>query len=186
VYLIDSTTNSYSCVAGIISSTTITIANASVNAVSQYTIVFSSVNNLIAGSFIVIMIPNQLTPQTSTCNANVSNSGCSISSRNLTFILTSSLIGGSSISVVVTNILNQNSAATSSSFIIYTYYDSGYDSLVDNLLSGVTVTMTANQIAAATVAANSMVVGAITTYNFSISLKDPIPMGGYFKLGFPP
>lgn len=69
--------------------------------------------------------------------------------------------------------------------MIYTYYDSAYDSLVDRILSGVTVTMTPKTISTVTVTPASYVNYDITSYTFSITLLDPIPAGGYITIEFP-
>jgi hypothetical protein len=58
------------------------------------------------------------------------------------------MVAGSSLTLTVSPVLNAAEAIKTSSFAIYTYYDPGqYDSLVDDVTSGVTVTMTAQEIA---------------------------------------
>jgi hypothetical protein len=71
------------------------------------------------------------------------------------------------------------------SFTIYTYYDSGLDSIVDTLTSGLTLTIISNPITSMTITPASLITYALTTYTISCTLADPIPSGGNISITFP-
>lgn len=65
---------------------------------------------------------------------------------------------------------------------MYTYWDAGYDSLVDRITAGVTATMTPRTITTGTVTASSPTTFAIGTYRIDLTLMDYIPAGGYITV----
>lgn len=142
-YPIDSNTLSYSPLAGTLSNPSLNLSSYVINDPAQYDIAFTTSNPLIAGSFIAVTFPSTITlTGNTTCSANLSSiSTCTISSSsyaNLT--LTGSIPGGTSIKLTFNVVTNPNQAITTSSIQVRTYYDSGLDSGVDTLTSGMTVT----------------------------------------------
>ena len=101
------------------------------------------------------------------------------SSQNISIVIASSINAGSTLVVSVLNVKNSNQALTTTSFSIYTYYDSQYDSQVDRLTSGMTVTMDPKTINVGSVTTSSSITFALSSYKFDLTLMDYIPAGGY-------
>lgn len=119
-----------------------------------------------------------------TCSSTISTSSCGIVSTNATITLAGPLTP-SSVTVTINSVKNPPAVMTTSSFKIISYYDSLFDSLVDTVTTGITLTSSANAITIASVTPSSTQVNQVTSYTFSITLNDPITMGGYFDLIFP-
>jgi hypothetical protein len=67
--------------------------------------------------------------------------------NNITINISSPIAAGTTLTITIDQVQNANEALTTSSFAIYTYYDSDlYETLVDAVTNGVTVTMTSNPI----------------------------------------
>jgi hypothetical protein len=78
-------------------------------------------------------------------------------------------IPASSIVILMFNqVKNPNQVFTTASIQIYTYWDSGLDSMVDTLTTGLTITPTVRPITAASVATVSSTTYAFTNYIFSM------------------
>lgn len=185
VYLIDSVLKNLTAKAGVIVTATASSANLSVNALATATVTFTTLNNLVAGSFFTVQFPAELSIQGSSCTTTAASATCAITSPNATVTLTGSVTGGTSLSVSVPSVRNPYSTQTTSSFQIITYYDSLYDSLVDSITTGITISSVANQLTIASVTPSSFQVAATTSYTFSITLSDLVTAGGYFDLVFP-
>jgi hypothetical protein len=187
VYGIDATSLSYTCQTGTLTAVTAVPSSTSVNAVTQYSLTFTTVNALISGSFISIYFPSELTPTVGACSTNNSAISCSISNTSYALL---SITGGvpsiSTIKVTFPSVKNPKQAQTTSSFQIYTYYDAGLDSMVDKITSGVTMASTSNSITVASVTPTSFITYALTTYTFFAVLPDLIPANGYIKINVPP
>lgn len=63
--------------------------------------------------------------------------------------------------------------------MIYSYNDNQFDSLIDSLVSGLTVTMAASQIFVASVTPSNLTTYSMTSYKFDITLNDDIAQNGY-------
>lgn len=185
VYVIDTATRAVTATAGVITTAAVAIANNSVNVPSTCTVTFTTVNNLVAGSVVIVQFPNTLTLQGTTCSSTGATGTCAASGTAATLTLTSTLNNASSVTITVPNVKNPSSAITTSSLSINTYYDSGLDSGVDSISTGLTLTSVANLLTVASVTPTLKQVGATTSYTFSITLNDPITIGGYFDLKFP-
>ena len=104
---------------------------------------------------------------------------------NITVTLQSTLAATSSISIVVENVTNANEAKQTDTFTFQTFYDSGYDSLVDEVTSGITITMSARELTNSSITPTSLITYDLTPYDFAFQLSDPIPAGGYIEILFP-
>ena len=179
-YKIDTFTSTIFCNPGVMSAT-LTPGNLSINSINTYTFSLTLTNPLISGSFINVVVPSILVLSGS-CASNVSGASCSRSGSNVTVTTTSTL--SASIVQITFTVQNPNSVQTTGVFTAFTYY-SGYTSLVDNMTAGPTVTFTANEVTTASITPQSTTIASSTSYQFSITNKDPIPIGGYFTLTFP-
>lgn len=170
--------NIYNCNPGVMTGA-LTPGSLSINAISTYSLSLTTVNNLVSGSFINLIVPSNLVIS-STCN--VIGASCAYSSNNITVTFSSARPAGTF--NINFQIKNPGSVQTTTTFTAFSYY-SGYTSLVDNLTSGITVTFTANPITSASINPQQNQTSQSTSYQFSITNKDPIPIGGYFTLTFP-
>jgi len=170
-------------VAGNIISTSISLSNSEVNAITTYTILFTISNRLIVGSFINVVLPSQLNIQNASASCSMTGHTCSIiSTSNITVNIVSTIVPNTALTITITNIKNANEALTTNSFAIYTYYDSQYDSLVDLANTGITVNMTPKLLSSGSVIPANMTNYAITNYEINLTLLDPIPIGGYIRI----
>jgi hypothetical protein len=178
---------SYQNAAGVMTAANLTLGTLSINKNTSYHIVFTTINALTSGSFIQIIFPSDsVVDPSATCSVNITNtSSCSKSNQNITIQINGTVSAGSIIKVIVTVVLNGPDAVTSSSFQIYTYYDNLYDSLVDQLTSGLNVTFTINTITIGSITLANYTTYASTSYSFSLQLIDSIPQGGYLQIDFP-
>lgn len=185
-YGINSRSLSFSCQPGSIYSTSVVPTITNVNALTQYVLTFTIANSLINGSFVSILFPSELTATIGSCTTNNANSLCSVTNTSYAQL---SIIGGisSNATMIVTfpSVKNPKQAQTTGSFQIYTYYDSGFDSLVDRVTSGITMTSIANSIPTGTITPTSKITYAQTTYTFAVTLSDAIPANGYIQIAFP-
>lgn len=135
-YSIDSISQTFTNNPGAITSTIpIFLADTAINAVTSYQIQFKVTNAMISGSFIQIIFPSTLTiDPTATCTPNITSySTCTTSTSNVTIVINGALPAGTSFLVTVSKVKNSHDSIISSTFKIYTYYDSLYDSLIDKL-----------------------------------------------------
>jgi hypothetical protein len=160
-----------------------------INKHSVYTITFTTANTLISGSFIRIIFPSVLTINTGNgCSTNAtSQMTCSASTTsNVTLNITASVPKNSRIAVVVANVTNGPQAILTASFQIYSYYIANdLTTIVDSLSTGVAFTLVANPVSSPVITPTSFLTFATTVYNFSMTLSDPIPAGGYIVIEFP-
>lgn len=111
---------------------------------------------------------------------------CAIkSSSNVSVTLSSAVTAGSSLTVTVVNVKNANEALNTSSFAIYSYYDSLYDSLVNQVTSGIIATMTPKILSPGTVTTSSLTTYTKTFYRIDQTLLDSIPAGSFIVINFP-
>lgn len=172
--------------AGAITAGTVLPTVTAVNNITSYQISFTIKNKLTTGSFIAIVFPVELAIQTGTATCSMAGHTCTVAtSQNLTVTIASTIVAGSALSVTVSKVKNANEALTTSSFSIYTYYDSLYDSLVDRVITGITTTMTPSAITTGSVTPSSYTTNAVGFYKIDVTLLDPIPAGGFIVVIFP-
>jgi hypothetical protein len=106
--------------------------------------------------------------------------------NNISYLVQSNAPAGTNFNVTVNGVLNNPAQITTSSFEIYTYYDSGYDSSVDKVTNGLNITLTAKSITQATITPLSLTVNDVTEYQVNLTLNNQIPAGGYITIKFPP
>lgn len=177
----------FSCVSGAITGASAVPTNPQVNSITTYTITFTIPHKLQATSFINVVFPNQLAIQTGTATCSMPSHTCSIkSASNISVVVSSAISANSVLTITVANVKNSNEALTTSSFAIYTYYDTLYDSLVDKVESGIIATMTPRAITTGLVTPSSFTTFAIGSYKIDLTLMDYIPAGGYVLVVFPP
>lgn len=111
---------------------------------------------------------------------------CAIkSSNNVSVTLSSAVTAASTLTVTVANVKNANEALNTSSFAIYSYWDSLYDSLVNQVTTGIVATMAAKILTPGTVTTSSLTTYASTFYRIDQTLLDLIPAGGFIVISFP-
>jgi hypothetical protein len=90
---------------------------------------------MVSGSFIQMIFPSTLTiDPTAVCTPNVTSySSCTTSANNVTIVINAAIPAATSFLVTVSKVKNSQDSVVSSTFKIYTYYDSLYDSLIDKL-----------------------------------------------------
>lgn len=187
-YGIDSTTNTYSCTPGSITTYSLTASSYAINAVTAYTIIFTTIYPLKSGSFIGITFPTYISLVLgSSCSSTNSFLSCSVSNTSYANISISGVVSAStSLTLTFNSVTNPNQAMTTGSFLIYTYYDSGLDSIVDRLLSGMTFTSIANQLTNNVyVVPSSFTTYTASNYIFSVEMTDIIIASGYISIVFP-
>jgi hypothetical protein len=151
------------CIAGVIGSPSITPDIIDANTNSSYDVTFTLANNLVAGSFINIVFPTQLIVQDDGCA--LAGQSCGVVGNNVSIGITASLPRGTTLTVTVNTVLSYSSAMISDSLGIYTYYyNSGYDSLVDQVASGITVEITPKSIKGVTITPDSTTNNDLTSY----------------------
>ena len=186
-YGIDSSTLTYNCNPGNIIVYSLSTISSAINAVTTYSISFTTIYALTTGSYIGIVFPSYITVG-SGCTSTNGLLSCTVSNTSYANISISGTVpAGTSLNVKFTSVTNPGQAFTSSSFLIYTYYDSGLDSLVDRLTSGMTFTAVANQIPPANVyiTPSSTYTYANANYIFTVTLVDNILAGGTIGITFP-
>lgn len=186
-YGIDTLTVTNSCSFGAITVYSLTTTNNFVNVVNTYTITFKNIYALAVGSYIGVTFPNSLSVS-SPCSSSNAGLSCTVISNNFINVsISTSISSASTIVLIFNSVTNPNQAITIPSIALATYYDSGLDSLVDQLTSGLTMTAVANLIpdgiyilpSSFTVYDNNV------NYIFSLALVDKIPAGGYISVQFP-
>lgn len=111
---------------------------------------------------------------------------CAIrSSNNISVTLSSAVTAASTLTVTVVNVKNANEALNTSSFAIYSYWDSLYDSLVNQVTSGIVATMAPKILTPGTVTTSSLTTYTNTFYRIDQTLLDSIPAGGFIVISFP-
>lgn len=165
----------------------VSATNTSINAVSRYTLWFRNINRLISTSFIIINFPPQitLTPGTSTCSLTGISSNCVINNASmLTVDINTVVVGGTNFSIVVNGVNNPSTTTPTSSFSIYTYYEDNL-SLVDQLLTGLTLTATSVPLRSVQISSSSLVVGQLSTYTLTVQITNMLPMGSIMRVRIP-
>ena len=147
---------------------------------------FVTNNALTTNSYICVVFPSSISIAGS-CSSTNSFISCSIinsSYANLT--VSGSIPASTNISITFNQVTNPSQAYTTTSIQIYTYWDSGLDSMVDTLTTGLTITTKARPISNVAITPTSLVTYAFTDYAFSMTTLDPIPSGGIIVITFPP
>lgn len=187
-YGIDSTTNTYSCTPGSITTYSLTASSYAINAVTVYTIKFTTIYPLKSGSYIAIVFPNYISLViSSSCSSTNSFLSCSVANTSYANISISGTVSaGTSLTLTFNSVTNPSQVMTTSSFSIYTYYDSGLDSIVDKITSGMTFTSIANQLTSNVyVVPSSFTTYSASNYIFSVQMTDMILAAGYITIAFP-
>ena len=117
-YGINSNSITFACRIGDITSAAISNFSTSINAVTKYDVSFRITNQLIANSFIAIIIPSPLSlTGSTTCSTNNSFGSCSMVNTSSLRVIFSGVIPANSTMVVsILNVLNGRESVTSSSF----------------------------------------------------------------------
>jgi hypothetical protein len=138
-------------------------------------------------SFIAIVFPTTLKITiASGCTTNIANTVCNvIDQSNITVAVNGVVNGATVFRITVNSVKNLPEATSSTTVKIYTYYDALYDSLVDQVVTGLTVTMTSNPILIASVTPISLQTYFSTNYQITATLIDQIPMTGFIRITFP-
>jgi hypothetical protein len=129
----------------------------------------------------------QLSLTNSTCS--LTNSGissrCTIASTTSLKVNLDSIVNPAiNLTLSINKVVNSLLTAPSSTFMIKTYY-SDDTSLVDQLITGLTITATEVPLRSVSVTPTSYVVYANTTYTFLIQTSFDIPVSSIFKITFP-
>jgi len=185
-YAIDTITISLTFTTSPITIGSLSILNSAINTVTAYTLSFTSVNTLIAGSLILITIPTETFLQVS------SSCTCSIASTCVVYNTTSLLITINSIVVVastnitttINNILNPVTTTPSSSFAISTFYYN-FSTPVDILSAPIKVTATKVTLSGVNFSSTSVVVAATSTFTITLQIKNALPANSYIIITFP-
>lgn len=151
------------------SASNITVSNVvftpkNANQISTYSLSFTTINNLVLNSFVVIKFPPEIKVNSnSTCVSLVGTCSADPNLQSINLSLNSALAAPYSVGVNITNVLNPYNTIPSSSFTISSYYNNS-DSLVDTLTSGLTIKSDPNQISSVTLNASNQQTGALASY----------------------
>lgn len=120
------------------------------------------------------------------CSSSNGQLTCSISNSSYANISVSGSIPAlTALTIVFNSVKNPRQVLTTSSIVIITYYDSGLDSIVDLLTSGLTITAVANQLSNVYITASSYTTYSPASLQFLITLIDSILTNGYISIQFP-
>lgn len=184
-YKVNSATVNISSVVSQITTSKVEFNPQNANKLSQYTISFISVNNLISGSFITVLFPPETTLNSnSSCTSTLGVCSANSSTNSINITLSASVAKTSNVSIVITNVMNPYTTTTTSSFKIYSYYNSS-DSMVDILESGLTVKATSNPMLDLTLSLSNSTVAAISNYKFDINFTNPALVSSVVIISFP-
>ena len=96
-YKIDTRTNTYSTNAGVMTAT-ISPLSQPINSASSYKFTITTINNLVSGSYINVVVPSELTASSGSCTSTtVVGATCSSSQNNVTLVLNSAVAGATAI-----------------------------------------------------------------------------------------
>lgn len=152
------------------------VTNTSINAISKYTISFKTINRLITTSFIVIDLPSSMSIYNGTsCSLTGYASVCQVNSAfKLTVDINTIINGGTNLSIVINAVTNPPTTTPTASINITTYYEDTI-SVVDRLISGLTVTATSVPFRSVTLTPGSTIVGKIGNYTLNIQIANALP-----------
>ncbi|CDW73754.1 UNKNOWN [Stylonychia lemnae] len=194
-YLVDQQTSSnlYKATNGVLLSGSVSTLSLFSAEVTSYTLSFRVKNAIIKGGYVVITLPSQLTipnPSTSACSNFVNfeaTATCIITSntvrvndgfKNANFELFTDL------KVTISGLKNPRSLQTTGSFTVQTYSSLG--DLIDIKTDQMTVTMKdTNVLTTQTVQSNTLVVGSVNYYTFTIASPTPLVNGDKVLIQFP-
>ena len=163
----------------------VTASNTSINAVTRYTLWFRSVNQLISTSFIIVNFPSAINLVGSSCSLSGIASTCIVNNiSTITIDINTIVPAGTNYTIVINSVTNPATTTTTSSFVIYTYYQDSI-SLVDQLLSGLTVTATSVPLRSVIVTPVSLIVGQLTSYNVMIQIANMLPASSIITIQIP-
>jgi hypothetical protein len=167
-YPIDTISTTITPLTGTLTNGSVIPTSSFVNDITTYTISFTTNNALKNGSYIRVIFPSTLSVS-GTCSSSNGFISCSVTNTTTANLTVSGSIPASSIVILMFNqVKNPNQVFTTASIQIYTYWDSGLDSMVDTLTTGLTITPTVRPITAASVATVSSTTYAFTNYIFSM------------------
>jgi hypothetical protein len=177
---------------------TATIGVATVNVVSTYTFSITISDPITSGGFMVMGFPTSLGLSNSTSviasgTSLYSNPTCVYSAVSNSLTLTNlnsttSNIPAQTFTLTISGITNPPSTATTGPFTLTTYYNSSASAAVDSgSIPGVTATSAAIDYTKFVVTSSSPTTSDTTvTYYFSFVVQNPIPVGGFVMIYFPP
>lgn len=102
----------------------------------------------------------------------------------LTVDINTVVAAGTNFTVVVNGVSNPTTTTPTGTFTIYTYYEDTI-SLVDQLLTGLTITATSVPLTSAQISSSSMVVGQVSTYTLNVQITNMLPMGSVMRVRIP-
>jgi hypothetical protein len=164
----------------------ISVSNTSIGATTQYLIWFQTINKLISGSFIQIMLPSTLSLilNQTVCSTSVTGECSFINTTAINISLTASINPLTNISLTLNNMMNPTTTTPTSSITVTTYY-SDLTSIVDQITSGLTVTCTPIILTSSTVSSNNPIVAAKASYNFTMRSTLTTLQNSIINLTFP-
>lgn len=164
--------------------TSISIPTKGINLTSTYSISFTIINALLGTSTIVIVFPPELAlTGTSICSTTFLS--CMMNTTSAVIKTGAPVSAGSNLTVNVSNVRNSLTTTASSSFQISTYYNST-DELVDQIVSGLTVTADPVKMSSVSITPSSLVVLAQpVNYAFSITTANTNPANSVLAIVFP-
>jgi hypothetical protein len=177
-FSVDTMTLSYTFATSDILGGVVTATNSAMGATNNQTLTFTTINNLVANSKIIVNLPVEIvSTNASSCVASVSSTCVLFNSTSfLVNINTAALIKGSSISITMNNVINPTTTSPTSTYTLTTYYYNT-STPTDVLSSGALFTATAVSLASGTVTPTSLVVAASTTYTITFQNTFALPAG---------
>ena len=166
-YPIDTISTTITPLTGTLTDGSVIPTSSFVNDITSYTISFTTNNALKNGSYIRVVFPSTLSVS-GTCSSTNGFISCSVTNTSAANLSVSGSIPASTnITLIFNQVKNPNQVYTTASIQIYTYWDSGLDSMVDTLTTGLTITPTVRPITVS-VTPVSTTTYAYTNYVFSM------------------
>jgi len=184
-YLIDTSTVTITASPSTIVSYGMNIATTSINALTGYTVWFVTINQLVIGSYIVVVFPSEVSLLGSTCSLASFSSVCVVNnSTSLTVTLNTLASSNTNMTITISSVSNPATTTPTGSLIITTYYMDN-QSVVDQLVSGLIVTATSVQLKSVTINSSSLVVGQTSVYNVIVNVSNMLPAGSAMSIAIP-
>lgn len=110
---------------------------------------------------------------------------CTVNNRStITVDINTILNAGTNITIIINSVANPSTTTPTSSFVIITYYQDSA-SVVDQLLSGLTVTAASVPLRSVMVTPGSLIVGQLTNYTVMIQIANALPAGSVIQVKIP-
>lgn len=185
-YAVDSRSVSLTSVISTIVTASASFSNNSIGASSTLTVSFTSVNTLISGSIVLIIIPPEITLSGSaSCSSTISSSCSLFNSTTVSIgILAATVPAGSNFQITIGQVSNPPTTTPTSSFTIHTYYYN-LSTPVDQLTSGLVLQAAPTTLASADLVPSSLTVAATSTYTLTFKNRNTLPAGSQIALSFP-